>query len=610
MRLKRIDITNAPPVKRFLVDDLSDLVVLAGPNGVGKTRLIQSLLTAMQGQKPDPVCRLVIEATNDDERKAWSQDSIDTSNADEFSRLRTTLQRNRRRKDWRSSVYQIESDRALGNINPYSFTFDAVDPFEELVPWNLGIGRLRDRFQDTQQSIFRKIHARRTQIAAQAEAAMLRGETTLALDFPDPLAPFKSAFSRLLAPKRLLDADPRDQQLYYMLDGNRLPISTLSSGEREVVNVVFDFIMRNPTDSIVIFDEPELHLHPELNYRLVQTLRAVGERNQFILITHSADIITASLDSSVVFVAPPRDDGSNQAIPVREDDKTNQALRLLGQSVGIVSLGKRLVLIEGTASSLDKQTYGAILSDRFPGFVLVPSGSKGLIRSFSTLVSAVLSQTIWGVDFFMLCDRDAIPPHADESAMETSAGGKLRILKRYHLENYFLDEHVLASAFEPLEKPDSWLRDPGRIRLKLEEIARETVPYATALIVAARRREQLGNLDLMVSNCHNASVDQLSALFVARARSERARFAGVVDETDLEAEVRRVHKELEESFQGPEASWRTAIPGKVVFYRFCSLANLDSGRVKQLYIRAAEAHSNEPFADIVHIFEDFGKVTN
>src|SRR6202041_2505611 len=115
----------------------------------------------------------------------------------------------------RSSVYQIESDRSLGNINPYVFSFDTTDPFEEMMGWSFASGRLRDRFQDTQNALFRKVQARRQEIAARAEEAMLRGETVLALDFPDPLRPFKDAFSRLLAPKPLLDADPSDQQLYY-----------------------------------------------------------------------------------------------------------------------------------------------------------------------------------------------------------------------------------------------------------------------------------------------------------------------------------------------------------------------------------------------------------
>ena len=146
----------------------------------------------------------------------------------------------------------------------------------------------------------------------------------------------------------------------------------------------------------MFFDEPELHLHPELSYKMIRTLHESGENNQFIFCTHSPDIISAALEQSVVFVSPPRKapDGSpvNQAVPVAEDDETNQALRLLGQSVGIVALGKRIVLIEGTGSSLDKQVYGSILGNQYPGLVLVPTGGKDTIRSFAAVHEKVLSR--------------------------------------------------------------------------------------------------------------------------------------------------------------------------------------------------------------------------
>jgi predicted ATPase len=79
------------------------------------------------------------------------------------------------------------------------------------------------------------------------------------------LRPFKRAFSQLLAPKELLDPDVKQQQLRYSVDGQEFDLDSLSSGEREVVNIVFDFLLRNPEDCIVFFDEPELHLHPELS---------------------------------------------------------------------------------------------------------------------------------------------------------------------------------------------------------------------------------------------------------------------------------------------------------------------------------------------------------
>lgn len=248
----------------------------------------------------------------------------------------------------------------------------------------------------------------------------------MALDFEDPLVPFKEVFAQLLAPKVLIDAEIKNQRLTYEYEGQVFGLETLSSGEKEVLNITFDVLLRSPSHCIVFFDEPELHLHPELSYRLLNTLRSIGTRNQFILCTHSPDIISATLDQSVIFIAPKKANGGNQAIVVKEDDQTNQALRLLGHSIGIVALGKKIVLIEGNSASLDKQLYGSILRSQFPSLVLVPSGGKQAITSFTAIMENVLEKSIWGVDFFMLCDRDAMPLTAEAVSIQAESKGKLR----------------------------------------------------------------------------------------------------------------------------------------------------------------------------------------
>ena len=343
----------------------------------------------------------------------------------------------------------FESDRSIQKIDPFAFTWDVKDPWLEDIGWSNTFGGLKARFQDTIHSLFRKVQSHEREIARRAIEMQRSGTTSMPLDFADPLKAFKDAFALLLAPKQLLDPDVRSQQLAYEYEGKSHPLKSLSSGESEVVNIVFDFILRSPSDCIVFFDEPELHLHPELSYKLLQALRASGARNQFIFCTHSPEIITASLDQTVVFLAPPSvlHDGSskNQAIRVREDDSTNEALKLLGQSIGVVALGRRLVLIEGTTSSLDKQTYGLLLRNRYPSLVLVPTGGKDLMRSFTQVVRDVLDKSIWGVDFYMLCDRDAAAD-SETSQLEATANGKLKFLSRYHLENYFLDGFVLLDV--------------------------------------------------------------------------------------------------------------------------------------------------------------------
>lgn len=375
MRISAIKAKEVLPVKKFEVDELSDSIVIAGPNGVGKSRLIQSVLGHIQNMKVNPNISLIIEATDKKEREKWGKAAIDTSNAQDAQILQQSLTQNRFKRNWDSSVIFFESDRTIQKLNPLTFTWELPDPNEEQVGWNSTFGGIKNRFQDTVHSIFKLIEFQKRSIANKAVSLRKEGKTSMNLEFSDPILPFKEAFSQLLAPKKLVEPSSQNQQLQYTFDGQIFNFNSLSSGEREVVNIVFDFILRKPKNCIVIFDEPEIHLHPELSFKMIQTLKTVGPNNQFIFLTHSPDIISSSLDNSVVFLSPPKaEEDFNQGIKVTEEDETNQALRLLGHSIGIVALGKKIVLVEGKESSLDKQVYGSIIKDQFPELVLVPTG--------------------------------------------------------------------------------------------------------------------------------------------------------------------------------------------------------------------------------------------
>ncbi len=608
MHIDTIRVNNVPPVKYFNISGLSNVVVIAGRNGVGKTRLIQHLVNHCQNPTNNQNIQIVAHATCKTELEAWEKPQIDTNDVQDAKLLQDILQANRLRRNWKSSVVNIESDRSIRKIDPYRFSFDIVDPYEESVSWNLTFGGFQSRYQDTLHAIFRKVQAHRDKISSKAERLMRQGEEIMQLDFSDPLEPFKDAFRKLVAPKELLDADLKVQQLKYALEGQEFPLTTLSSGESEVTNIVFDFILRSPRDCIVIFDEPELHLHPELSYKLIQTLTGLGENNQFIFCTHSPDIITASLEHSVVFIGPPISEGQNQAIPVSEDDETNQALKLLGQSVGIIALGKKIVLIEGVYASLDKQTYGAILGDSFTDLVLVPSGGKGLIRSFSTLVEEVLNKSIWGVEFFMVCDGDTIPLSQNKSALTQSSKNRLSVLDRYHLENYFLEEDILARVFSPLEPDGSWLRNPASIRNTLKDIAKEMISHTVALYASAHFREEVGNISLMPKDCNGKSNEQLKEIICSRATTEKTRVEQIIDSENISKFIDDTMELIKDSIEKDTDEWKRLIPGKSILNIFSHKAGMRVGRLKRAYIAEALKSDANPFTDIIHIFERFNEL--
>lgn len=606
MKITSIMVKDSPPINHFQVDSLMNTVVLAGPNGVGKTRLIQHILTYLQNTSSQGNISVVVEPTCDEEREAWGQNQLSTAHPDEANKFNATLRANQLRRNLKSSVINFESDRTIQAIKPYNFTWDMQNPYEEQLGWNTTFSFMRNRFQDTLHSMFRIIEYQKRNIANRAIQLRKDGKTSMALKFSDPMEPFKNVFSELLAPKILVDPNPKTQKLEYEFNGSIRGFESLSSGEREVVNVAFDFLLRRPNDCVIFFDEPELHLHPELSYKLIRTLQNIGERNQFIFCTHSPDIISSALEQSVIFLAPPENDPSgtisNQARVVSENDETNQALRLLGHSMGVIPLGKKIVLIEGDRSSLDKQTYGSIVGKQFPQLVLVPSGGKDLIRSFNLISEKVLDKTLWGVEFFMLCDRDSIPLSAKIPADTNS---KLRVIGRYHIENYFLDENVWAKVFEHMEPENSWLRSPEQIRKKMLEIAKNLVSYSVALSISSELRMIVGNVDLMPKKCYGKSVTELQTLVSSRIETERERVENSLDVEPIINSVEEQFQHIQKSLDEDTDDWQLLLPGRPLLGKFVGFTGLGISQAKTMYIRDALNSSSNPFQEITDIFAEF-----
>jgi hypothetical protein len=59
------------------------------------------------------------------------------------------------------------------------------------------------------------VESQRRKITEKAVSLKEQGASVMPLDFPDPLEPYKTAFSQLLAPKALIEIDVKSQKIYY-----------------------------------------------------------------------------------------------------------------------------------------------------------------------------------------------------------------------------------------------------------------------------------------------------------------------------------------------------------------------------------------------------------
>jgi predicted ATPase len=92
-------------------------------------------------------------------------------------------------------------------------------------------------------------------------------------------------------------ANIRKDFKFYSLDGN----STFSSGQVILILVVSEILAHIRTESLILFDEPETHLHPNAVSKLVSIIYKILDRfdSYAIVATHSPQIIQEIPSSSI-----------------------------------------------------------------------------------------------------------------------------------------------------------------------------------------------------------------------------------------------------------------------------------------------------------------------
>jgi hypothetical protein len=111
----------------------------------------------------------------------------------------------------------------------------------------------------------------------------------------------KDQFSRICAPKEYLGfMYQRDDPFGapYFKDGNSVyPLSVAASGEQVIIEYITRLTYPTPMNhSLILIDEPEVHLHPGWIRQLYRALPEIGKSNQYILTTHSQELRTMAAE--------------------------------------------------------------------------------------------------------------------------------------------------------------------------------------------------------------------------------------------------------------------------------------------------------------------------
>lgn len=148
-----------------------------------------------------------------------------------------------------------------------------------------------------------------------------------------------------------LDDDLRDR----LDDELRVATGELAQAAEEARLAEDSFFPDSPFHATLIIEEPEAHLHPQLQYRLVRHLRRTVQQRpelQVILSSHAPEVVTAALPEDIVVLRKHRDGRRSSrtiaTIPMTEKADVLRKARLHLDATRTASIfAERVLLVEG-----------------------------------------------------------------------------------------------------------------------------------------------------------------------------------------------------------------------------------------------------------------------
>ncbi|MDD2750108.1 AAA family ATPase [Acidithiobacillus sp.] len=297
-----------------------------------------------------------------------------------------------------------------------------------------------------------------------------------------PLEHLFELFSEIF-PQITLSYDTQGRRLSAQKHGQTYGPSSLSDGEKQVFSILADLIELDDSHKLIVADEPELNLHPELAERLWTLLENEFPDKTFVYATHS---IGFALRGNVQSVWVLSSDAENIAEFSGLDSlPREETTAFLGGLPGILS-ANRVLVTEGHEKSFDAIFYRWILQDNkveiYPGGgcgdVTAIVGKAGLWDKISSKIQ------LWGV-----VDAD----YRDDTYLDALRQDSIHVLKYHEAEAYLCIPEVLCAIANRIGSQDT--------PLTLEAVRSHifTSLEAAKLSIAARRAFAKSRVALAVS---------------------------------------------------------------------------------------------------------------
>jgi len=209
----------------------------------------------------------------------------------------------------------------------------------------------------------------------------------------------------------------------------------MSDGERVALYLIGQCLC-TPANTVLIIDEPEIHLHKSLVDKLWNKVEELSQNKLLIYITHDLDFASSRTDAHKFWIKSYN--GNNlwewDEVPTDENLPDGLVLEIIGNR-------KNIIFSEGENGSLDTTVYQLV----YPNFHIIPrGGGEKVIESTKALRA---NTRIHHLNTFGLIDSD----YKEEEEKEALLGHEIYTIPVAEIESLFCIESVLRIIADHLE---------------------------------------------------------------------------------------------------------------------------------------------------------------
>ena len=440
------------------------LICLVGPNGAGKSSLfdifnycIRSTKSGYGNYEGEP--DYIIKVSNQVEQKTWRHFENIEIEFHDGETINSTPRNLRKETFYIRSGYRHEADV---DVRSFQRQDDIIADSSRPKSMISADKRVAENYMrivaDSVESIFSD---RLMDTSTKAEIReRLIGKVAISLSRLLPHLKFEGV------------GNPMEKGTFYFTKGaaKNWKYKNLSAGEKAAFDLLLDLAIKAEvfTDTVFCIDEPELHLHSELQARLLEEIFGmVPEKSQLWIATHSIGMMRKAKElaerspGAVLFL-----DFDGRDFDQRVEMKPAIVSRLFWKKAFSVAIGdladliapSHVVFCEGSQSTttgsrsgeFDAKCYRGIFEEEFPDIEFISLGSASEVEKNALLLIPVFRQVIAKIAVSRVVDRD----DRSESEIDELRSKGIRVLSKRHIESFLFDDEVLRRLCESVGKPE------------------------------------------------------------------------------------------------------------------------------------------------------------